>query len=108
MAIETAHQLAVTQEKLRGLEEHLQNGLKKTAADDRAAQLSLRSIAHMINQLKKNPQMFKLRPYNTRTASVAVHALLWQRAIRIRFQRRELGWKPRNVAANGDSRCLFR
>jgi hypothetical protein len=53
MAITTAHQLAVTQEKLRGLEAHLAQARQKTLPGDHLAQLSLRSVVRMINQMKE-------------------------------------------------------
>jgi cell division protein ZapA (FtsZ GTPase activity inhibitor) len=67
MAIETAHQLAVTQEKLRGLEEHLQEARQKAAPGDQVAQLSLRSVARMINQMKEEIARYEA----TRAASAS-------------------------------------
>ena len=59
MAIVTANQLAVTREKLRGLEAHLEQARQKAAADDPVAQLSLRSVVRMINQMKEEIARFE-------------------------------------------------
>ena len=61
MGIETEHQLAVTQEKLRGLEEHFRAAKKELRASDRVAELSLRSVSRMINQMKEEIARYEAR-----------------------------------------------
>jgi hypothetical protein len=61
MGITSEHQLSVTREKLRGLEQHYQAAKEKLQPGDRIAELSLRSVKRMINQMKEEIARYEAR-----------------------------------------------
>jgi DNA-binding transcriptional regulator YbjK len=59
MNLQSHRELEVTREKLRLLEERYEANIREQAGDEHVRELSMRSLKHLINQLKEEIARFE-------------------------------------------------
>jgi hypothetical protein len=59
MGLKDEHELRVTRDKLRRLEERLEAARRETSDNPRGHELSMRSLKRMINQMKEEIARFQ-------------------------------------------------